>query len=379
MLSVYYHAAARPPAPRARHWQPIAIENAGRILRCDRSFGASGRRRRAIVKLGARLLILRGAHTVEAERRADELRAALDDIYPGADAIIAGVPAGGRDDVAMYEISLQLKLDSAPDAAADALKRTCCSCMDYCKIDPTDTSTGLARVHFGISTRRGFESLGKVLDPQAWDTCQSLNFPAAYYAGNTCPSGTSIPTPASPNPNEGTTWPTGILFEDFESNFELGNAVFKNLLNITTLLDKTRLSYSMDYGLCAALESQVLDETTPTTGMGVDEDCGYAKAIDTSTASNPDQSLVDGLKCIKFSKRESDFGLDDWAQFGLEALADGVANTGVCCGPDAAPATPCDCAEDCEQARVQNPSPPPPADPKHCKRVRDCNPTAAPQ
>jgi len=345
---VYYQTHPDLHGEHAYPWKPIPLDRAVHILSCDRSFGAPARRRRAIVDVGAQLLLLLGVDTPEAEAERARLEAALSVLGFPAGSMLGSIHTSPEATRVQLEGSIQRLLDSSGSEA----KLPCCACVEFCDIGRDDAGN---YAHFRIKVARGFDGLAKVTDPQSWPACETDYFPELYYAGDSCPAATQGDPPKASNPPAAGSAYTGVVFENFQA--DLGNqqiSWFKNLLNVETTLDQPN-TYSFDYGLCASMSSNVLGDGKPDpVPGGFDEDCGFADVFPTGD-TNPEQMFLDGYKRVKFHDREN-LGLVDWAQLAMKIMVSGIANIGACCE---APSESCECHETCDQAFPTQPDPVP--------------------
>jgi hypothetical protein len=103
--------------------------------------------------------------------------------------------------------------------------------------------------------------------------------------------------------------------------------------------------YQVDYGVCGSIDSSMGDCLCET--GGVDVDCGRTQTW--IRTKSPESVYVSGVKYLKFSKRQKDYGLDALAPVGLRMMLDDIVEDGVCCsttgatiGPGAAGKCSCD-------------------------------------
>ena len=350
VLSVYYFAYS--PIQKLHIWKPIPLGQASEILRCDQSFGARARRRRAIIKLAPRMQLAGGAPS---PALAAEIGAALSRLDVPVPDLLEVLTARREDTQAQLEQATALYLDSTPGPWG----RLCCARVTYCDPVPAGRAEDPGSVFFTIDVARPLSEVRPIMDPQAWDSCAGTFFQDTHRIGDTCPTQPPVGVPAEEPRPAGTAW-SGALYEHFEANFQGGNkAMFKNLLKIAT---QVASGFHFDYGLCApsgSLESDVLgNHSTP--GI-LREDCGFSASNQLTSTS----TVVSGLKKLQFGPIPGAIGLNVWVNLGLESLVDQVADVGVCCGEEGLEPAVCSPEyandQDCLQARTVKKLPVPPA------------------
>lgn len=345
MLSVYY--AAYQPYSKPTNWKPVSLDEASETLRCDASFGARARRRRAIIKLAPRMVQQGVGLTALSLSLAAAIGAALDNLGVDVGDLIGFLQGSGATQPIQLEHATAQYLQTSGGPFP-----LCCARVTYCEVKPPTigSDTDPSSVFFTIDVARPLNDVKQAMDPQTWDDCEGTYFESTVRVGSTCPTTPPTGTPVDVPETPGSTW-SGALFEHFEADFNGGNrAMFQNFLKIDA---KSGSDFRYDYGLCTplgSLETDVLG-THDTPGK-LREDCGFSRVGETAT----NQSVVSGIKVLQFDPIEDVQGLGIWAHLGLEYLVDQIADVGVCCGEDTLepPVCPDDATnwdQDCFQAK----------------------------
>lgn len=337
LLSVYYFAQARPRTlPEA--WRPIPLQRAARILRCDRSFAHTSRRRRAAAKLAGGIAVLRATPSHVANMHAATLGVALRELDVPVDDLFMAL--SGVDEVtrAGIEISAQRFFDRQRLAR---FAKACCSCLLECV---AGSDGELSTVVFKSFVHRQLANLKPILDPQRWDDeeCGKGFFVGTSHAGDQCTTA-SVQDPTTNDPIPGKSW-KGVLFEHFaydyaQSNGSNGTAGLKNFLDID--IEESAPSYVLEYGLCKSLDGSMTNPDGSVSALGLVEDCGFSSAA-AAGSNTPNDSHVRGLKRLQFTVP----GLRDLTVIGLMVMADMITYDVLCCDAGGEPAPEeCRCAD----------------------------------
>jgi len=222
--------------------------------------------------------------------------------------------------------------------------KTNCAVVEDCST-PQDGPAQANGIGFTIKVQRSLAAVEPVMDPQAWDDCNTSSFEKTYITGQppVIDSTTGDAQPASSSPAPGSMYGSPKnplpLFEYYVFNpcgtpgsCASNSVSFKNILNIVAQDGQDPFSkrpqHEIDYKLDQCIQSVISGSVQK--GTGIDIDQGFVTAIDDGTGATD----LSGQKFIRFSPGTSSAGLNIWAQVVLPLLCDEVAGKsggGVCC------------------------------------------------
>lgn len=301
LFTVFFHAYEidDPELEAARRIQPPPhLSDAVSALLDDDSSSNRSRRFRAIATLAG----AKAAGVRDIDRFDDE----IEDLLGPEEQDLGPIPVAGffgelrahfrdaaptRSALTQFVSSLLSSLFGAPVAGCAT------SDLDYWAVK---RANDIVEGWVEIRVNRPKQELAEVMDPQNWDQCLSLMFPATYLAaqesdgsyledsyGTVAPQ----PTPAAP----GSSW-DAVVYEHFAFPYF---SWYRTLLSVRTL--NTVDDYWLDYALYRSNKSNVMGDGPLPGGIEIDQ--GYGWINDEGGG----WSRYEGLKIVRFSGRPGTF------------------------------------------------------------------------
>jgi len=351
LFSIYYWTAPGDLSRRDPPWKLVSPEEAVNTLRCDRSRGASSRRRRAIGRIGVAL---------KATQPETSRISPLEKTVFGAALARLGAPPGLVDRLDQVGGDPRRILEATDDflnqhkSADPALSydRVCCACLQGCRVHKPANAEDVAGVEFQVDLLNApIAAVEKTIDPQQWSACDAY-FEKSSFVAEPCPPAPAQcqqpdPVASSPAPMPGTDWPTGLVFEHV--NLGGTGSWVKNLLSIQAshAPGGGAQPYVVQYGLCHSRDIQL--DGGPVSCPALAEDCGFISAFAKGTSSG-----VNGMKAIRFKPYQGN-PISNGVDLALEAMVGEVVGVALCC--DSGAATDCEstCLQDCFPEKPQEP------------------------
>jgi hypothetical protein len=354
LYSIFYHAADAAAVLALNDLPPaLPLDKAANLLRCDGDTEVRKLRiRRAAIKLAASVVILKcqgapAAVTAPYRQALDILEIPEALVQELGHAVTCSTP-----ELSQVENTAVTVIDT--NASLAALQRTCCPCIDSCKVGPLDDpSSDVSVAEFKIIVNRAASCVLAVIDPQCWDDLVPLNFEKTFVVDNTACSGDTpmcrstkicekplltAPPEISTSPKPAQPW-CALLSESLKLN-NLG--ISSPLANVLQVRTKTpaKDSYAMDYGLCESREWSVCDPDCKEGTCAVQLDCGDAHVVEQTPV--PPAAAISGSKFLKFS-HGLPYDYNGWTKIALEVMVNETANASCrqtsACGADSCTTT----------------------------------------
>lgn len=270
LVSVNYHAPDAGPDGMER--LPVQdVDDALRVLWCDKSFGADARRSYAVERLGKESPIFQG---------------------------------------------LDLDLEGGKTSPA------CCAKLNDCKLAKADPSFMEGAVWFDLDVPGAYRELAEKLDPQSWSEMKGSWFRRTERQMVKECSADKPDDVDVPAKDLGNDW-CDVIYERFEylPDSSVGLS-FENSLFFRTELDpvdpkdpsRTLRTYRVDYGVCpeGSHSARFRGGETVSDALLRDSGCSSATDFDSTDDGGGERSYVSGVKRLQFDTR---------------LCADGICNT----------------------------------------------------
>lgn len=330
LYSVFAHVDQAVSRRTLPGWTPVPLPQAADWLRCDgNAERKQGRIRYATTRLAAGV--------VAAQRRGlsprvvQSLLATIDRLI-GQTTLVRQLQEAPSVDVSILEDEAGKIIDEAKDdPSLTMLQRTCCPCIDGCKVGP---GTNEAIAEFTVKINRSPSCLFHVIDPQCWpsvvpgyvdetfllDKTPCSGDDPVCRSGKICDPTLGDPQPLPMPPKAGTPW-CGLLDEKVHAQSSGVTSKFENVLKVRTSYEPASgppwTKSRMDYGLCESRSWEMCDTSGCKDGTcALAEDCGFAQVDGTGISG---LASVDGAKHIQF-KDGLPYDGNLWAPLALEVL-----------------------------------------------------------